>query len=103
MTIGSISGSYSESIGGLSFGPDKETYGAEVVKATLDQMNGQSSGNGYAITDKESFGAAVISTTLDYMNSGSSFGSEMEQSYSFGKDVLSGYSVDKGRIADYNT
>jgi len=102
MKIGSITGSYSESIGGPSFGPENASYAETVVKETLDQMNGQGSSNGYAITDKQSFGAAVISKSLDYMNGGGSLASEMEQSYNFGKDVLSGYTVDKGQLADYD-
>ena len=90
------------SIGGSSSAYDSGTFGAQVVSTTLDYMNGQGSGDSYAITDKESFGAAVVSKTLDYMNSGNSHGSDMAQSYDFGKSVLSGYMADKGLIADYN-
>ncbi len=92
----------SNSIGGLSSAFDRETFGAQVVSATLDTMNGQGFGNNYAITDRESFGAAVVSKTLDYMNSGNSYGSDMNQTYDFSKSVLGGYMAGKGAIADYN-
>ncbi|MHC1751783.1 hypothetical protein [Humidesulfovibrio sp.] len=91
-----------DSLGGSSFGYDKETYGAQLVTATLDRLNGQGAGDSYAITDKQSFGAAVVSKTLDYMNSGSNSSSEMAQNYSFSKDILAGYTVGKGGFADYN-
>lgn len=91
-----------DSLGGSSFGYDKQTYGAQLVTATLDRMNGQGPGGNYAITDKQSFGAAVVSKTLDYMNSGSNSSSEMAQNYSFGKDILAGYTFGKGGFADYN-
>jgi len=90
------------SIGGASSAYDSSTFGAQVVSTTLDYMNGQGSGNNYAITDQQSFGAAVVSKTLDYMNSGSNIGSDMNQTYDFSKSVLSGYMADKGLIADYN-
>lgn len=92
----------SNSIGGLSSAFDSSTFGAQVVSKTLDYMNNQGSENNYAITDQQSFGAAVVSKTLDYMNSGSSFGSDMNQTYDFSKSVLGGYMAGKGSIADYN-
>jgi len=90
------------SIGGLSSAFDSGTFGAQVVSATLDTMNGQGSNNNYAITDKDSFGAAVVSKTFDYMNSGNDSGSDMNQTYDFSKNVLGGYLAGKGSIADYN-
>jgi hypothetical protein len=91
-----------DSIGGASSAYDRSTFGAQVVSTTLDYMNGQGSGNSYAITDQQSFGAAVVSKTFDYMNSGNNYGSDMNQTYDFNKSVLSGYMADKGLIADYN-
>lgn len=91
-----------DSIGGLSTAYDKSTFGAQVVSSTLDAMNGQNSGNSFAITDKESFGAAVVSKTLDYMNSGSNSSSDMAQTYDFNKTVLGGHAASLGAVTDIN-
>ena len=91
-----------DSIGGQSSAYDKSTFGAQVVSATLDTMNGQNPGNSFAITDKESFGAAVVSKTLDYMNSGNSHGSDMAQTYDFNKAILGGHAASLGAITDIN-
>lgn len=87
--------------GGSPFGG--QTFGAQVVSATLDTMNGVSS-NQLAPTDKQSFGAAVVSKTLDYGNSnqfrhGNSFGSA-DADYDFQKSVLGGAYSAVGSVLD---
>jgi hypothetical protein len=91
-----------DSIGGGSSAYDRQTFGAQVVSATLDTMNNQGPGNSFAITDKESFGAAVVGKTLDYMNAGSSPSSDMAQTYDFNKSVLGGHAASLGAIYDVN-
>ena len=91
-----------DSIGGPSTAYDKQTFGAQVVGATLDALNNQGSGGTLPITDKESFGAAVVGKTLDYMNSGQSHGSDMAQGYDFNKSVLGGYYSGTGNLTNLN-
>lgn len=87
--------------GGSPFGG--QTFGAQVVTATLDSMNGASSGQ-IAPTDKQSFGAAVVSKTLDYANSNqfqhrNTFGSA-NADYDFQKSVLSAAYNPVGSVLD---
>lgn len=82
-------------------GLDQQSFGSQVVSATLDTLNGQSSSSSNpAITDKESFGAAVVSKTLDYLNSGSTSSTDMAQTYEFNKSVLGGHAASLGAVTD---
>ena len=90
----------SDGIGGVG---DKQAFGAQVVTATLDAMNGVNTAQSMAPVDKQSFGAAVVTTTLDYMNSGSlggGLGAGASSDYDFQKKVLEGGLAAKGLVVD---
>lgn len=78
---------------------DKQSFGAAVVTATLDAMNGVDTAQGMAPVDKQSFGAAVVKTTLDYMNSGG-LGGGKNSDYDFQTKVLEGGMAAKGLMVD---
>lgn len=86
----------SDGIGGVG---DKQAFGAAVVTATLDAMNGVNTAQSMAPVDKQSFGAAVVKTTLDYMNSGS-LGGGKNSDYDFQTKVLEGGLAAKGLVVD---
>ncbi len=85
-----------DGIGGIG---DKQAFGAQVVTATLDAMNGVNTAQSMAPVDKQSFGAAVVKTTLDYMNSGG-LGGGTGSDYDFQKKVLEGGLAAKGVMFD---
>lgn len=87
-----ISGSTSAAFGG-------QTFGAAVVSATLDTMNGVSQASA-APFDKQTFGAAVVDKTLDYMNSGNSGGGMDAASYDFQTSVLGAAYSPVGNVLD---
>lgn len=88
-----ISGSTSSAFGG-------QTFGAAVVSATLDTMNGVSQASA-APFDKQTFGAAVVDKTLDYMNSGNNSGGGMDGAgYDFQKSVLGAAYSGVGNVVD---
>lgn len=78
---------------------DKQLFGAQVVTATLDAMNGVGTAQSMAPTDKQTFGAAVVKTTLDYMNSGG-LGGGKNSDYDFQTKVLEGGLAAKGVMFD---
>lgn len=86
-----------DGIGGIG---DRQAFGAQVVTATLDAMNGVNTAQSMAPVDKQSFGAAVVATTLDYMNSGGLGGGGGNSDYDFQKKVLEGGLAAKGVMID---
>lgn len=85
-----------DGIGGIG---DRQAFGAQVVTATLDAMNGVNTAQSMAPVDKQTFGAAVVKTTLDYMNSGG-LGGGANSDYDFQKKVLEGGLAAKGVMLD---
>lgn len=87
-------------LGGISRGYAKQTFGAAVVGKTLDYMNGAGASNAQPF-DRETFGAAVVTKTLDTMNANTNrHQNRTQNSYSFQKDVLMPTYTGRGTILD---